>query len=130
MVCKKKWKILCLLWGLNSRPSDYETDALPTVPRRLAQMFHFFWCSNTIAYHHKLCLLVLMNINSTLKSLKSEHFYTKNNSHMADVSTSCSLLSSWNIWLEFYYYYYVYSSICNIRYYFIVWWKGRKIKTA
>ena len=28
-------KLLCLLWGLNSEPSDYETDALPTALRRL-----------------------------------------------------------------------------------------------
>ena len=31
---KEKKKNLCHLWGSNSRPSDYETDALPTAPRR------------------------------------------------------------------------------------------------
>ena len=31
---KKRKKDQCHLWGSNSRPSDYETDALPTAPRR------------------------------------------------------------------------------------------------
>ena len=29
----------CPVWGSNSRPSDYETDALPTALRR-----HYIWC--------------------------------------------------------------------------------------
>ena len=27
------WKKTCPLWGLNSQPSDYETDALPTMAK-------------------------------------------------------------------------------------------------
>ena len=30
-----KFKMFCPRWGSNSRPSDYETDALPTALRRL-----------------------------------------------------------------------------------------------
>ena len=33
-VIKNLKKNLCHLWGSNSRPSDYETDVLPTAPRR------------------------------------------------------------------------------------------------
>ena len=34
-ICERKD---CPVWGSNSRPSDYETDALPTAPTRLPQL--------------------------------------------------------------------------------------------
>ena len=34
------WKIYCPRWGSNSRPSDYETDALPTALWRLYSYFN------------------------------------------------------------------------------------------
>ena len=39
VLCKKtEQKYSCPVWGSNSRPSDYETDALPTAPTRPAAL--------------------------------------------------------------------------------------------
>jgi hypothetical protein len=38
--CRKKNQKECPRWGSNSRPSDYETDALPTALRRLGEDLH------------------------------------------------------------------------------------------
>ena len=45
-------KLPCPRWGSNSRPSDYETDALPTALRRHCDsMYKIFSCEKNVCTH-------------------------------------------------------------------------------
>ena len=45
------WKLFCSLWGSNSRPPDYETDALPTeLKEHEYYWFHHFFIHIHILY--------------------------------------------------------------------------------
>ncbi len=70
---KKSWKMRkkkCPLWGSNSRPSDYETDALPTAPRRQATILPMKLVLNQTAV---LYIAVIMLENGSCKQTKRLH---------------------------------------------------------
>ncbi len=62
--CVNAWKqkVFCSRWGSNSRPSDYETDALPTALRKLLMLLWQVLCNGGVAM--ELSLLYLLDIGS------------------------------------------------------------------
>ena len=53
---EQNWRVavkkFCPRWGSNSRPSDYETDALPTALRRhCVSMYKIFSCEKNVCTH-------------------------------------------------------------------------------